>query len=209
MAKRKKREEDKLICMGHILNALSDRLYDLYTNTHFAREIWEALENKYKVEEEGTKKFLISKYIDFNFSDEKPLLPQIYELQVIVNKLKVLKIELSEAFQVGAIVTKLPPSWKGYRKRILHKREEYSLIEIQKHLRIEENSRSRDKVVEESNDRTNKANMVSMPNQFKGKNNNNEKISGNFIGPDKNQSNSRARKVHVLCVGNPSIMLGV
>ncbi|RVW28531.1 Retrovirus-related Pol polyprotein from transposon TNT 1-94 [Vitis vinifera] len=46
VAARKKREEDELICRGHILNALSDRLYDLYTNTYSAREIWEALENK-------------------------------------------------------------------------------------------------------------------------------------------------------------------
>ncbi|WKA00091.1 hypothetical protein VitviT2T_018481 [Vitis vinifera] len=148
VAARKKREEDELICRGHILNALSDRLYDLYTNTYSAREIWEALENKYKAEEEGTKKFLISQYIDFKFFDEKPLLPQIHELQVIVNKLKVLKIELPEAFQVGAIMAKLPSSWKGYRKRILHKSEDYSLEEIQKHLRIEEESRSRDKMVE-------------------------------------------------------------
>ena len=65
VAKRKKKEEDELICRCHILNALSDRLYDFYTNTHSTREIWEALENKYKVEEEGTKKFLISQYIDF------------------------------------------------------------------------------------------------------------------------------------------------
>ncbi|XP_034676531.1 uncharacterized protein LOC117914780 isoform X1 [Vitis riparia] len=55
VAARKKREEDELICRGHILNALSDRLYDLYTNTNSAREIWEALENKYKAEEEGNK----------------------------------------------------------------------------------------------------------------------------------------------------------
>ena len=67
MAKRKKREEDELIRRGHILNVLSYRLYDLYTNTHSVREIWEALENKYKAEEEGTKKFFISQYIDFNF----------------------------------------------------------------------------------------------------------------------------------------------
>ncbi|RVW95654.1 hypothetical protein CK203_031529 [Vitis vinifera] len=147
VAARKKREEDELICRGHILNTLSDRLYDLYTNTYSAREIWEALENKYKAEEEGTKNFLISQYIDFKFFDEKPLLPQIHELQVIVNKLKVLKIELPEAFQVGAIVAKLPSSWKGYQKRILHKSEDYSLEEIQKHLCIEEESRSRDKMV--------------------------------------------------------------
>ena len=175
VAARKKRKEDELICRGHILNALSDRLYDLYTNTNSAREIWEALENKYKAEEEGTKKFLISQYIDFKFFDEKPLLPQIHELQVIVNKLKVLKIELPEAFQVGAIVAKLPSSWKGYRKRILHKSEDYSLEEIQKHLRIEEESRSRDKMVEESNGGTNKANAVSKANHPRGKNNNNKK----------------------------------
>ncbi|RVX02552.1 Retrovirus-related Pol polyprotein from transposon TNT 1-94 [Vitis vinifera] len=144
----KLRVYNELICRGHILNALSDRLYDLYTNTYSTREIWEALENKYKAEEEGTKKFLISQYIDFKFFDEKPLLPQIHELQLIVNKLKVLKIELPEAFQVGAIMAKLPSSWKGYRKRILHNSEDYSLEDIQKHLRIKEESRSRDKMVE-------------------------------------------------------------
>ena len=65
--KRKKREKEELICKGHILNALSDRLNGLYSDTHSVREIWKALENKYKAEEEGTKKFLISQYIDFKF----------------------------------------------------------------------------------------------------------------------------------------------
>ena len=40
VAKRKKMEKDELFYRGHILNALSDRLYDLYTNTHSAREIY-------------------------------------------------------------------------------------------------------------------------------------------------------------------------
>ena len=39
MAERKKREEDEIICRGHILNLLSDRLYDLYTVEPSAREI--------------------------------------------------------------------------------------------------------------------------------------------------------------------------
>ncbi|RVW44269.1 Retrovirus-related Pol polyprotein from transposon TNT 1-94 [Vitis vinifera] len=203
VAARKKREKDELICRGHILNALSDRLYDLYTNTNSAREIWEALENKYKAEEEGTKRFLISQYIDFKFVDEKPLLPQIHKLQVIVNKLKVLKIELPEAFQVGAIVVKLPSSWKGYRKRILHKSEDYSLEEIQKHLRIEEESRSRDKMVEESNGGTNKANAVSKANHPKGKNNNNKKNSGNYMSPKKNQEQFKGKKGLCFVCGKP------
>ena len=31
-AARKRREDDELICRGHILNTLSDRLYDLYNS---------------------------------------------------------------------------------------------------------------------------------------------------------------------------------
>ncbi|RVW89517.1 Retrovirus-related Pol polyprotein from transposon TNT 1-94 [Vitis vinifera] len=83
------------------------RLYDLYTNTNSAREIWEALENKYKAEEE-----------------------------------------------VGKV------TGRGFSTR----GEDYSLEEIQKHLRIEEESRSRDKMVEESNGGTNKANAISKAN---------------------------------------------
>ena len=62
--------------------------------------------------------------------------------------------------------------------------------------------------MEESNGETNKANVVSKPNHLKGKNNNNKKHFRKFMGPTKIKSNLRVRKVHVLCVGNPSIMLG-
>ncbi|XP_022859056.1 uncharacterized protein LOC111379852 [Olea europaea var. sylvestris] len=95
---RQKRQEDELICHGHILNALSDRLYDLYTNTTSAKEIWEALENKYKPKEEG------------------------------------------------------------YRKKIMHSSKDYSLKQLQKYLRIEEESRMRDK--NDSHEGTSKVNAV-------------------------------------------------
>ncbi|KAL6339480.1 hypothetical protein AAG906_033019 [Vitis piasezkii] len=183
-------EEDKLICRGHILNALSDRLYDLYTNTYSEGD----LGRRYQ-------KFLISQYINFKFF-MKSLLPQIHELQVIVNKLKVLKLNF-RAFQVSAIVAKLPSSWKGYRKRILHKSEDYSLEEIQKHLRIEEESRSRDKMVEESNGGTNKANAVSKANHPRGKNNNDKRNSGNYMSPKKNQEQFKGKKGPCFVCGKP------
>lgn len=104
---KKKRAEDELLCRGHILNTLSDRLYDLFTEMKSAREIWNALEFKYKAEEQGTNKYLIAKYFDFKFIDTKPLLEQVHELQVIVNKIRALKIDIPEAFQVGAIIAKL------------------------------------------------------------------------------------------------------
>uniref|UniRef100_A0A2N9FAK9 Zinc finger, CCHC-type n=1 Tax=Fagus sylvatica TaxID=28930 RepID=A0A2N9FAK9_FAGSY len=50
---RKKREEGEVVCKGHILNTLSNRLYDLFALMKSPKEIWEALEFKYKTERKG------------------------------------------------------------------------------------------------------------------------------------------------------------
>ncbi|XP_022883880.1 uncharacterized protein LOC111400723 [Olea europaea var. sylvestris] len=139
---RQKRQEDELICRGHILNALSDRLYDLYTNITSTKEIWDVLKNKYKAEEE----------------ENIPLLPKIHEMRVIVNKLKAVKIEIPKTFQVRAIIAKFPGTCKGYRKKIMHSSEDYSLEQLQKYFRIEEESRIRDKSA--SHEGTSKVNAV-------------------------------------------------
>ena len=95
-------------------------------------------------------------------NDDKSLLFQVYELQVIVNKLKVVKIDIPEVFQVGAIVAKLPPTWSNYRKRLLYNYEDLSLEQIQKHLRIKEESRVREKMANVNlNTGSSKANVVS------------------------------------------------
>ncbi|KAK3035334.1 hypothetical protein RJ639_034042 [Escallonia herrerae] len=79
--------------------------------------------------------------------DDKRVLEQVHALQVIVNKIRALKISLPESFQVGAIIAKLPPSWKDYWKKLLHKSKDFTLEQFQKHLRIEEESRKRENEV--------------------------------------------------------------
>jgi hypothetical protein len=56
-AERKKHEEDELIHRGHILNTLSNRLYDLFIAIRSPWEICNALEAKYSTEKIGTDKF--------------------------------------------------------------------------------------------------------------------------------------------------------
>ena len=87
-AQRKRHEEDELICRGHILNTLSDRLYDLYTSMKSPKEIWNALEAKYKTEKVSTNKFIIQKYFDYKMLDNISILDQVHELQILVNKLR-------------------------------------------------------------------------------------------------------------------------
>uniref|UniRef100_A0A2N9I2T5 Uncharacterized protein n=1 Tax=Fagus sylvatica TaxID=28930 RepID=A0A2N9I2T5_FAGSY len=90
-AQRKKREEDEVVCRGHILNTLSDRLYDLFTSMKSPKEIWEALEFKYKTEKQDADKFLIMKYFEFAMVDNISVMDQVHELQVLMNKLRDLK----------------------------------------------------------------------------------------------------------------------
>ncbi|KAK3009754.1 hypothetical protein RJ639_014454 [Escallonia herrerae] len=92
-AARKKREEDELVCRGHILNALSDCLYDLFTSSKCPNEIWKALENKYNNEKQGADKFLTLKYFEFTMNDSESVLDQVHQLQILVSKLKDLKVE--------------------------------------------------------------------------------------------------------------------
>ena len=72
-----RKEQEHLAC-GHIKNVLSDRLYDLYSPITCPRELWKALENKYKAHEEGTNKYLLSRYLCFQMVDEKPILEQLH-----------------------------------------------------------------------------------------------------------------------------------
>ena len=78
----KKGEEDELICRWHILNTLLDRLYNLYTSMKSPKEIWNALEAKYKTEKVGTNKFIIQKYFDYKMLDNVSVLDQVHVLQI-------------------------------------------------------------------------------------------------------------------------------
>nr|GEZ32244.1 zinc finger, CCHC-type [Tanacetum cinerariifolium] len=62
--KRMKWENDDYICRGHILNGMSDSLFDIYQNAEFANALWESLESKYMAEDASVTKFLVSSFMN-------------------------------------------------------------------------------------------------------------------------------------------------
>ena len=76
--------------------------------------------------------------------DNKSIMEQVDELFVLVSRLKDFKIEVSEQLQVVAVIAKLPTTWNDYRKKLLHTSEDFSIDQLMKHIRIEEENRSRD-----------------------------------------------------------------
>ncbi|XP_073136926.1 uncharacterized protein [Henckelia pumila] len=110
-SQRQKRKDDDFWCRVHIVNALSDSVYSAHKTIETTKELWVALENKYRIEEASNQKFLIGNYFDFKMAKNKQVLDQVHELQLIASNLKNAEITLPEPFQVGAIITKLPNSW--------------------------------------------------------------------------------------------------
>ncbi|XP_019242644.1 PREDICTED: uncharacterized protein LOC109222783, partial [Nicotiana attenuata] len=127
------------------LQRLEDGLYNVYSIMKTSRELWNALEKKYKTEYAGLKKFVAAKFLDFKMIDGKSVIMQVQELQVIVYDLLAEGMVINEAFQVAAFIEKLSPLWKDFKNYLKHKRKEMTLQDLIVRLRIEEDNKAAEK----------------------------------------------------------------
>ncbi|CAM8956477.1 unnamed protein product [Rhodiola kirilowii] len=144
--KRSKWENDDYICRGHILNGMSDLLFDLYQNVEFAKELWDALEAKYMQEDALSKKFLMSNFNSYKMVDSRPVMEQFNELTRILGQFTQYGMKMDDAISVSSIIDKLPPSWKDFKRTLKHKKEEMSLEELGGELCVKESIRMQEDV---------------------------------------------------------------
>jgi len=138
-------QDDDYLCKNYILGGMSNKYYDqYYIKCKFAKEICDTLKAIHLAEKASSKKFLVSNYMEFKMVDDKSITEQVQEFQLIANKIAISGIALDENFHVGAIFSKHPPSWKEYRSKLLHKKEDLTLEQLLQHLQIEQETRYRD-----------------------------------------------------------------
>ncbi|XP_073120783.1 uncharacterized protein [Henckelia pumila] len=130
------------LCRNYILNGLDDTLYSVYSSVKTAKELWDSLEKKYKMEDAGINKFVVGKFLDFKMIDSKTVMSQVQEIQIILHDLLAEGMEINEPFQVASIIEKLPPMWKNFKNYLKHKRKELKLEDLIVRLRIEEDNRN-------------------------------------------------------------------
>ena len=106
---------------------MSDTLYNVYIGKRTANKLWESLDRKYKIEDGGTKKFVVGRFLDYKIVDYKTVMSQVQELQIILSKILVKGMMLSETFQVAAIIEKLPYTWKDFKSYLKYKRKEMNI----------------------------------------------------------------------------------
>ncbi|KAK5772100.1 hypothetical protein PVK06_048370 [Gossypium arboreum] len=126
---------------NYILNGFSNALYKVYSVKKTAKELWTSLDHKYKVKDAGTKKFLVAKFLKFVIIDSKLVLNQVQELQLIIHRILVERMMISESFEVEVIIEKLPLALNNIKNYLMHKRKEMSVEDLTIRLQIEEDNR--------------------------------------------------------------------
>ncbi|KAF6175807.1 hypothetical protein GIB67_003295 [Kingdonia uniflora] len=79
LEKVQKWKDDDYLCRHHILNSLTDALYNQFKKkNNNAKDLWEGIRTVYVADETSTKKFQVSNYIDYVMVDSKPILEQYF-----------------------------------------------------------------------------------------------------------------------------------
>ncbi|XP_069150404.1 uncharacterized protein [Solanum lycopersicum] len=102
-------------------------------------------EKKYKTEDAGMKKFIVTKFLDYKMIDSKTVITQVQELHVIIHDHLAEGLIVNDIFQVTAIIEKLPPMLKNFKNYLKHKRKEMTVEDLIIRLRIVEDNKAAEK----------------------------------------------------------------
>ena len=66
-----------LCAINYVMNVLTDSLYNVYTDKKTAKELWESLDRKYKIEDAKAKKFVVDRFHDYKMVDSKIVVSKV------------------------------------------------------------------------------------------------------------------------------------
>jgi hypothetical protein len=121
-----------------------DQLYDIYTHHVVARDLWEALDRKYAESDVERECYVNDQYHEYMMVDDRSVIEQTYEIQVLVGELAHSNFVLPNKFVVGGIIAKLPSTWMSFFTALKHKKEAIIIESLIATLDVEEKARSKD-----------------------------------------------------------------
>ena len=142
-----------------MISVLADRLVDVYMHITDAKELWYALVAKYDATDAGSELYTMESFHDFRMVNNRSVVEQAHEVQVLVKELELLKCPLPDKFVAGCIIAKLPSSWRNFATALKHKRQEISVENLIASLDVEEKARAKD-ASEKGGEGNYSANMV-------------------------------------------------
>ena len=145
-----KYEKDNKTARCHLLNHMTNTLFDLFMIHRSAKAIWAALESKYGGDDAGMKKYVVGKWLQFTLQDDKPIMDQVHVYENLCADVINEGMGLNDIFLANVLLEKFPPSWSEYRNHLKHKKKDLSLKDLVGHIRTEEANRLKDKSLKEA-----------------------------------------------------------
>ena len=142
---RKKYFNDNKTVRGHLLNHMTNSLFNIFVKQKYAKDIWDTLEKRYGADNVGKKKYVVSKWLQFQMGDDKPMMDQIHEYENLVTDVIDKGMKMCEIQQANVLLEEFPPSWSDYKNQLKYKKKDLSLQELISHMRIEEANQQKDK----------------------------------------------------------------
>jgi hypothetical protein len=81
--------------MGCVISVLADRLVDVYMHITDAKELWDALVAKYDATDAGSELYTMESFHDFRMVNNRSVVEQAHEIQILVKELELLKCPLT------------------------------------------------------------------------------------------------------------------
>ncbi|XP_050943684.1 uncharacterized protein LOC127150312 [Cucumis melo] len=138
--------KDNNTVRGHMLNHMSDPMFDLFVVQKSAKDIWSTLKSRYGGDDDGRKKYVVGKWLQFQMTNDKPVVEQIHEYENLVANILSEGLKMCEILQANFLLERFPPSWNDYRNHLKHKKKNLKLQELISHMRTEEANRLKDKL---------------------------------------------------------------
>nr|ABA97585.1 retrotransposon protein, putative, Ty1-copia subclass [Oryza sativa Japonica Group] len=156
---------------GALISVLADNIVDVYMHIPSGKDMWDALEAKFGVSDAGSELYVMEQFYDYKMVDDRSVVEQAHEIQILVKELEKNNCDLPEKFVAGGIIANMPPSWSDFATSVKHKRQAFSVTDLIGSLGIEEKARAKDnrgKNIEEGFS----ANLVQKKNPHASHNNN-------------------------------------
>ena len=85
-----------------VISVLADHLVDVYMHMEDTKELGDALVAKYDVTDAGSELYTMDSFHDFRMVNNRSIVEQAHEVQVLVKELELLKCSLPDKFVAGA-----------------------------------------------------------------------------------------------------------
>jgi hypothetical protein len=124
---------------GTVIGALANKYVNSYLTCTSAKELWDALDEKFGVSDAGIGLYIMEQLFDYKMVENRPVVEQAHEIHALAKELEQFPCVLPDMFVAGDIIAKLPPSWTNFATTLKHKRHELiGSLDVEERARAED-----------------------------------------------------------------------